>query len=356
MVGPGGEAEVDLAEMEPINQLTVTPGVDASRAAETKYSVTPEGEQPATRAQIESDPLWRTGSATQWTLPSRRTRADTAVPQLWRTPDDVYVLLDREAAAIAGLDPGDVSSYSIGSLVVDGEMVGFVEAVPTTTDPRARGVMVVDLDAYNAWANGAATWSFSGSISRADGPEELWVSTNDPSGAIRAVSGQMPDEPEEVWTIGGAEAAFSSRPVQVGLVAILFVGAATGVVLALAGVTGYVLLAVSRRAHEMGILRALGFERVSVGSTFALEQVVVIGLGAAIGVIGGILLVVIMLPFLQLGESGADIVPSILISVPWPQLGAYVLIVGGLLIISVVWATRRVSTKPMAQVLREVER
>ena len=159
-----------------------------------------------------------------------------------------------------------------------------------------------------------------------------------------------------MWTIGGAEAAFSSRPVQVGLVAILFVGAATGVVLALAGVTGYVLLAVSRRAREMGILRALGFERTSVGATFALEQVVVIGLGAAIGVLGGIMLVIVMLPFLQLGEAGEEIVPSILIGVPWPQLASYVLIVGILLIVSVVWATRRVSTRSLSEVLREVER
>ena len=235
-------------------------------------------------------------------------------------------------------------------------MVGYIEAVPTATDPAAQGVMVIDLDAYNAWANGDASWSLSGAIGLVDGPEELWIETDDPSAAIRSVTAQMPDEPEQVWTIGGAEAAFSSRPVQVGLVAILFVGAATGVVLALAGVTGYVLLAVSRRAREMGILRALGFERASVGATFALEQVVVIGLGAAIGVAGGILLVAVMLPFLQLGETGEEIVPSVILSVPWPQLLGYVLIVGVLLIVSVVWATRRVSTRALSEVLREVER
>lgn len=182
------------------------------------------------------------------------------------------------------------------------------------------------------------------------------METDDADAAIRVVSSQMPDEPEQVWTIGGAEAAFSSRPVQVGLVAILFVGAATGVVLALAGVTGYVMLAVSRRAREMGVMRSLGFERVSVGGTFALEQLVVIGLGAAIGVAGGILLTVIMIPFLQLGETGSEIVPSILISVPTTQLVAYVLIVGALLIASVIWATRRVSARPLAEVLREVDR
>ena len=124
----------------------------------------------------------------------------------------------------------------------------------------------------------------------------------------------------------------------------------------MAGVTGYVLLAVSRRAREMGVLRSLGFVRQSVGLTFALEQFVVIGLGAAIGVLGGIFLVVIMLPFFQLGETAAEIVPPILLSVPTVQLIAYVAIVGVLLIVSVIWATRRVSTRQLSEVLREVER
>jgi len=134
------------------------------------------------------------------------------------------------------------------------------------------------------------------------------------------------------------------------------VGAATGVVLVLAGVTGYVLVAVTRRAREMGTLRALGFERASVGATFALEQFVVIGLGALIGVIGGILLVIVMLPFFQLGEEAQVIEPSIQLSIPMLQLVAYVVFVGVLLIVSVVWATRRVSARKMNEILREVER
>ncbi|MGI9666081.1 MAG: FtsX-like permease family protein [Acidimicrobiia bacterium] len=355
-VSPDGSQSLDLSEMSAINQLIVNTDADASAAAEQRFSELPPGTEEPTNAEISSSPLYKEGPAVSWTLPQQRTRANTAVPQMWRIPADLYVLLDREAAAIAGLEPGSVSSYSIGGQVINGEMVGYIEQVPTAIDPRREGVMVIDLDAYNAWANGNATWSLTGSVSKPHSPEELWASTDEPDAVIRAISAQMPDEPEQVWTIGGAEAAFSSRPVQVGLVAILFVGAATGVVLALAGVTGYVLLAVSRRAREMGVLRALGFERSSVGATFALEQFVVIGLGAAIGVLGGIVLVVVMLPFFQLGETAVEIVPSIHLSIPTGQLLAYVAIVGVLLIASVIWATRRVSTRKMSEVLREVER
>ena len=355
-VGPNGSSPLDIAEMTAVNQLVVDPEADASIAVEARYAEMPPGEPRPSASEVRDDPLYRIGPAMTWTLPLERTRANPSVPQLWRIPDELYVLLDREAASIAGLDAGSSAQFSVSSESIPGTVVGFIEQVPTATDSRREGVMVIDLDAFNAWANGDASWSLQGAVSLVEGPEEMWMTTNDPDGVIRAVTAQMVDEPDEVWTIGGAEAAFSSRPVQVGLVAILFVGVATGVVLALAGVTGYVLLAVSRRAREMGVLRSLGFERTSVGVTFALEQFAVIGLGAAIGVLGGIMLVVTMLPFFQLGETAEEIVPSILLSVPGWQLTIYILVVVILLILSVLWATRRVSTRRMSEVLREVDR
>ena len=355
-VGPSGSVDLDLSEMTATNNLVVTDGVDASRAIDVRYSELPPEQDPPSETELLSSPLYATGEATSWIVPARRNRANPLVPHLRRIPEDINVLIDRDLGAISGLNPGDVSSYTIGNLVLNGTMRGYVEKIPTATDARREGLMVVDLAAINAWLNGTASWSLTGPLSQVEAPGELWANTDDPDAVIRIASAQMPDDPSQVWTVGLAEAAFSSRPVQVGLVAILFVGAATGVVLALAGVTGYVLLAVSRRAREMGVLRALGFERKSVGVTFALEQLVVIGLGAVIGVLGGIALVYVMLPFFQLGETAAVIEPPILLSIPTNQLLGYIAVVGVLLIASVLWATRRVSVRRMSEVLREVER
>ena len=58
-------------------------------------------------------------------------------------------------------------------------------------------VMVVDLDAVNAWANGEGTWSYGGAVARVDGPQELWVATDDPGGVTRVVTAQMGDEPAD---------------------------------------------------------------------------------------------------------------------------------------------------------------
>ena len=64
----------------------------------------------------------------------------------------------------------------------------------------------------------------------------------------------------------------------------------------------------------------------------------------------------VMIPFLQLGETAEDVVPPIVLRVDWQVLTLYVGVVAVLLVVSVVWATRRVSARRMSEVLREVER
>jgi hypothetical protein len=354
-----GEDEVplDLSELATTNGLGLQPGVPATRAVEAYYSeIPPEEDEPSAEA-IAASPLNAAGLADLWRGPGVRTRLNAAVPALRAIPADLYVLLDRDAASFAGLEVGERSSFSVGAEIFDGEMAGYIGRVPAMNDRRREGRMIVDLDALSAWLNGTPSWSFQTALARVEAPGELWLKTDNPDATVRLVNAQfLPGtEADDIVTIKEATGEFSSRPVQVGLVAVLFVGAAVSVALALAGVTGYVLLAVARRAREMGVLRALGFPRRGVAATFAVEQVAVLGLGAVIGTYGGIALMWAMLPFLQLGETATDIEPPVLISVNWAVLLAYIGIVSILLVFSVVWATRRVSAKRMSEVLREVE-
>lgn len=351
------ETEIDLDELATVNGLAVQPGVPASRAADAYYSEIPFEEEEPSAATKERSPLHAEGLADIWLGPGVRTSLNAAVPAMRSIPADLYVLLDRELAAIAGLDIGERSSFSVGSQIFEGEVTGFIERVPAMNDRRREGRMIVDLDALSAWLNGTPAWSFQTALSRVDAPQELWIKSDDPDATVRLVNAQfLPgDEADDIVTLKEGAGEFSSRPVQVGLVAVLFVGAAVSVLLALAGVTGYVLLAVARRAREMGVLRALGFPRRGVALTFTIEQVAVLGLGAVIGTYGGIALMWAMLPFLQLGETATDIEPPILISVNWPVLIAYIGIVSVLLVFSVIWATRKVSARRMSEVLREVD-
>ncbi len=355
-----GDSEValDLGELKTANGLAIQQNVPAARAADAFYSEIPIDVEEPTQTEVERSPLFAEGQANLWVGPGVRTSLNAAVPALRAPLDDLYVLIDRELAANAGLDVGELSPFSIGADIYDGEVVGFIERIPAMNDQRREGRMIVDLDALNGWLNGTPAWSFQTALSRVAVPQELWIKTDDPDAAVRLINAQfLPgDEADDIVTLKEAEGEFSSRPVQVGLVAVLFVGAAVSVVLALAGVTGYVLLAVARRAREMGVLRALGFPRRGVAATFTVEQIAVLGLGAVIGTYGGIALMWAMLPFLQLGETATEIEPPVLISVNWGVLMAYIGLVSILLVLSVVWATRRVSATRMSEVLREVER
>jgi hypothetical protein len=352
-----GEVSLDdaVAELTGVNGLTIGRDIPGSAAVTERYSEVPLGVERPSAADLARSPLNREGTVTRWNLPAARTSLNPIVPQVRAVPDDLNILMDREAASIAALNVGDTSSFTIGAQPLTGKVVGFVDEIPTMTDRRKEGRMLIDFDAFNTLLNGPAGWSFGGTPSRLVTPDELWVETDDTDFAIRRITGDLVEQPDTI-TIAGANADFSGRPVQVGLVAILFVGAVTGVVLALAGVIGYVLLAVARRAQEMGVLRALGFPRSGVAKTFAVEQMVVLGLGAVIGAIGGILLMWAMVPFLQLGETARELVPSVILDVNYVVIGIYVAVVGLLMVASVIWATRRVSVRRMSEVLREVER
>ena len=301
-----------------------------------------------------TSPYFREGDVLAWDLPER-VRSDD-VPHMARAPERLPFVLDRESAGIAGVSVGSEALFGIEGEEVEGAVVAIIEVLPTTGDPRLNGAMVTDLDGLLQWLSGSPAWALTGTPARRAEPTEIWVKTDDPDGALRVLTSQITSEPDGVITAGGVSADFSSRPIQVGLVSILFLGTGAGVVLALAGVTAYVIMAVGRRYREMGVLRALGLRRRSVAGTFALEQLVVLGVGAIVGVIAGLGLMRLMLPFLQLGEDADELLPAAIMQVSPSRLGIYLAVVTVLLVISVLWSTRSVSARRLSEVLREVER
>jgi ABC-type lipoprotein release transport system permease subunit len=340
------------AELEARAGLSIT-DQSASRAADTYYSVIPDGVEAPTATERNASPLSRQGRVQMWQPPT--TARVSPVPHLTKPPATLRILLDSAGARLGSIGVGALTSVGIESQQISGEFVGRLGVVPTADDPTAEGVMITDLDVLLHWLNLTPSWALGGDRSPVAAPQELWIKSGDPQAAIAGLLAATEQE-VEVVTAAGVEAAFSSRPVQIGLVSILFVGAATGVILALAGVTSYVLIAVRRRTKEMGVLRALGFPRSGVAGTFAVEQIVVLGLGAFIGVIGGIGLMRLLIPFVQLGEAAEVLTPEVLLVLDFRVLGTYLAVVAGLLVTSVLWATRSVSARELAEVLREVDR
>jgi hypothetical protein len=327
--------------------------VEGDIAARAFFSSLPPGQAPPSADTIGNSPLTRPGPVTQWQVPAAD-RTDP-VPYLGRSPEPLPLLVDVEAASLARVAVGGSTVLAVDASEVPAVIVGQIERLPTASDPTMTGVIVTDLDALLGWLNASPPWTFPDVLPALTEPQELWLTAADPDAAAAQVASQAGDD-VTILTVSATATSFSSRPVQIGLVSILFVGATASVVLALAGVVGYVVIAVRRRAKEMGVLRALGFRQRGVTGTFAVEQLVVLGVGAVIGVAGGVLLMRLVLPFVQLGESAEEIDPPALLVVDPAVLGAYLAGLGLLLIASVAWASRRVSARDLSEVLREVER
>ncbi len=327
--------------------------VDGDAAARSFFASVPDGVPEATEADIAGSPLTKSAPVTMWSVPAR-TRSQP-VPHLAREPERLPFVADERTAAVGGLTVGEETLFGVAATQIDGVVAGMVGLVPTTGDGRYEGVLVTRLDGLRQWVSGAPSWSLTGTIARTLEADELWLATSDPDGTLRALRSAYGGEFDQEITAAGVSSDFSSRPIQVGLVSILLIGTGAGVVLAIAGVTGYVVEAVRRRHREMGVLRALGFRRSGVAGTFALEQVVVLGVGAVIGLGAGLLLMRLMIPFLQLGEEGTDLIPPALLHVSYGRLGVYLGVVAVMLVVSVLWITRSVSARRLSEVLREVE-
>lgn len=353
--GPEGFASLldamadEFVEQEGFRSTTV----NGDAAARAFYAAVPEGIPDATESDIAGSPMTKQGTVTLWSVPDR-TRSQP-VPHLAREPERLEFVADGRAASVAGLAVGDETLFGVAATQIDGVVVGLIELVPTTGDPRYEGVLVTRLDGLRQWVSGAPSWSSRGTIARTLEAGEIWLRTEDPDAALRALRSEYGGQFDEEITAAGVSSDFSSRPIQVGLVSILLIGTGAGVVLAIAGVTGYVVEAVRRRHREMGVLRALGFRGSGVAGTFALEQLVVLGVGAVIGVGAGLLLMRLMIPFLQLGEEGAELIPPAVLDVSYGRLGIYLGVVAVMLVVSVLWITRSVSARRLSEVLREVE-
>ncbi|MCJ7826817.1 MAG: ABC transporter permease, partial [Demequinaceae bacterium] len=98
-----------------------------------------------------------------------------------------------------------------------------------------------------------------------------------------------------------------------GMISALLAGA---VVIAVLGIANTLLLSVTERTREIGLLRAVGLGRRAVRRMIRLESVVIAIFGAAMGIVLGTALGAAMMVALKdLGFTT--------LSIPWPLLGIY---------------------------------
>ncbi|WP_225724980.1 MULTISPECIES: ABC transporter permease [unclassified Nocardia] len=128
------------------------------------------------------------------------------------------------------------------------------------------------------------------------------------------------------------------------MLAILYGLLALAVVIAILGIVNTLALSVVERRREIGMLRAVGMQRVQVRRTIYLESVLISIFGAVVGVVLGLGLGVGFLRTLR--DLGLD-----QISVPWTQLVLMLLASGVVGVLAALWpGIRAARTPPLAAI------
>ncbi len=141
-----------------------------------------------------------------------------------------------------------------------------------------------------------------------------------------------------VVTIRRVMETLQTDPLAIGLMGLLFLAFGVALLLSVVGLVTYSALTAQARRAEFGVLRALGLSALQVVGALALEQIVVMGIGALVGAILGSMLSKQVVPALAIGQAGERIVPPFVV-----QTETHALIQYGL-IMAVVFAIVLVST------------
>ncbi len=195
-----------------------------------------------------------------------------------------------------------------------------------TLDPEDKGFVITNVDRVITTRNlvlGRATRYY---------PNEVWLQVTDDEEQRAAVI--------DVLNSGGyrAHTLYDQTEMLSELKADPLIAAGWGGVLLIAfigvtlvsglGFVVYAYLSARGRQLEFAILRTIGFSLRQIISLVCLEQLFAIGAGMGIGTFIGLKLSTIMMPFLQLTESGQRVVPPFTPVTDWSTIGiAYIILI-----------------------------
>ncbi|MBA2574938.1 MAG: FtsX-like permease family protein [Nocardioidaceae bacterium] len=106
------------------------------------------------------------------------------------------------------------------------------------------------------------------------------------------------------------------------------------IIIAILGITNTLALSVIERTREVGLLRAIGVSRRQLRSMVRLESIAISVLGAVLGVVMGIAFGIALQR--AIADQGIDV-----LSIPWPQLGVFVVLAGLVGVLAAVLPARR---------------
>jgi ABC-type antimicrobial peptide transport system permease subunit len=170
---------------------------------------------------------------------------------------------------------------------------------------------------------------------------EWWLATQpDRSAAVAAALGAAPIEAASVVDRTAVESGLVADPLGLGVIGILGLGSLAALVFAAIGYLVSVSVSTTERLGELALLKALGLAPRQLLSWLSVENVALLVVGLSVGVLLGLLLAWLALPFATLTASGETPVPAPEVVVPLEAL-LPTLVLGLLLAVATVLLVRR---------------
>ncbi|HLI51805.1 MAG TPA: FtsX-like permease family protein, partial [Thermomicrobiaceae bacterium] len=238
--------------------------------------------------------------------------AFTLRPASGSLPAAIPVLVNDAFLHQLGLQPGGTFPLQASGGTVNATVAGTFSSFPTI-DP-SQLVVVADYGTFDAME------LFQQQSNPSD-PDERWLAVDSGRSSKAAASLQAaPFSSPTVTSLVEQRQALQTDPVALGTIGALSLGFIAALVFAGIGFAVSAAVSVHERLGEFATLRALGLSPRQLAGWLMLEQGILIGLSLLGGTIVGLGLSWLILPLITVTQAGAQVVPSLLVVVPWLRL------------------------------------
>lgn len=204
---------------------------------------------------------------------------------------------------------GDVVQVDLAGERREAMVIGCFERFPTS-DARRSGVIVVDLQTI-----AAIEYREDGRVLGAD---EWWLAGSEASS--EAIVTTLENAPLSSWRVNDrferAE-TLQTDPVALGIIGALTLGFVAASLFATVGFIVSAAVSARQRLHEFSLLRALGLSPGQLSGWLSLENGLLVGLSLVGGTLLGLGLSWTILPFVTLTQNASEVIPGIIVTIPW---------------------------------------
>jgi len=192
------------------------------------------------------------------------------------------------------------------------QILGSFSAFPTH-DPDAGPLILIDMPTFMA-----LQYQTSGRIDIAD---EWWLAIDNDD--AEAIASRLGDAPYSSWRIAdrfSQAELFRTDPVALGIIGALSLGFVSAALFAVIGFVVSAAVSARERLTEFSLLRALGLSPRQLSGWLSLENGLLVLISLIGGTALGLLMAWMVLPFVTLTQDASEVVPGIIVAIPWRSI------------------------------------